>query len=149
MSPANVLGLMAWLLSSPVLAQSPIIRVDQGHMQIGDKATSRIEYSVSAGSEIVVDLNDYEFTLWPASEPPPDTIAVIISDDQQYNVALIAGKSRYTLSSKSMIPRADSAPFGGFIAGQQLMLAIGKRRDDADAGEDVLRVHWLSLVNVI
>ncbi|WP_255357312.1 hypothetical protein [Duganella sp. Root1480D1] len=37
-------------------------------------------------------------------------------------------------------------PFPGFAKNKKIMLAIGKRRYDAAKKEDVLRVHWLGMV---
>lgn len=140
----TILGL---LLTASAFAQGEV-RVDEEHMQIGDNARAKLMYSVPAGPAIQLDMTGYKFSLWPKEEPAPDSISVMISDRHQYYIALVPGKTRYLISGDTARPREGMLPFPGFIRGKQVMLAIGKRRYDPARREDVLRVHWLGMVEV-
>lgn len=135
--------LISTLLATPAFAQSEV-KVDDAHMQIGDNAN--LIYSVSAGPAIVIDMTGYKFSLWPNEEPAPDFISVIISDNHQYYVPLSQGKTRYLISGETAKPGRGMLPFPGFAKNKKIMLAIGKRRYDTAKKEDVLRVHWLGMV---
>jgi len=135
------------LLAASAFAQSEV-RVDDDHMQIGDNAKAKLHYSVSAGPALLLDMSGYKFSLWPKEEPEPDFISVMISDKHQYYVPLSPGKTRYLISTETARPREGMLPFPGLVKGKQVMIAIGKRRYDSAKREDVLRVHWLGMVEV-
>jgi hypothetical protein len=137
-----------WLFFSVSLtfAQGEI-RVDDEHMQIGDNAKSKLTYSIAAGAALVVDLSSYKFSLWPKEEPAPDFISVLY-DENQYYIPLAKGQTRHLISRDTAQPRPGGPLFSGFKQGKKIVVAIGKRRYDSAKKEDVLRVHWLGMVEV-
>ncbi|SFN99444.1 hypothetical protein SAMN05660284_02683 [Formivibrio citricus] len=141
-------AIVTFVFAVSAMAAGNVVLVDHAHMQLGDNATSKLSYSVSPSSEIVLDLGNYKFTLWPKSEPAPDSVSVVIADNQQYYLQLQPGKKKYSLSRSTLTPRAGSIPFSSFASGQQIMIAIGRLRIDHIKKEEAFRVHWLGLVDV-
>ena len=124
-----------------------VILIDEEHMQIGrdDEAPS---YVVRSSAVIVVDFTAHQFNLWPdPSEPPPDTIGVAVSDTRQYYFSIPAGSRRVELSASMARPLHGSEAWSGLASGERAILTIGKLRVDHARSEEVLRVHWLGLVD--
>lgn len=124
-----------------------VILIDEEHMQIGreDEAPS---YVVPPSELIVVDFTAHQFNLWPdPSEPPPDTIGVAVSDTRQYYFSIPAGSRRLELRASTPRPLHDSDAWRGLASGERAILTIGKLRVDDARSEEVLRVHWLGLVD--
>ena len=142
----RVIPILALFFASSVLAQSEV-RVDEDHMQIGDSAKAKLAYVAAAGPTLSLDFTGYKFSLWPKEDPAPDFVSVIAGKDQYY-IPLVPGKTRYLISSETAKPRDGARPFAGFTHGSQVMVAIGKRRYDSAKREDVLRVHWLGMVEI-
>ena len=116
-------------------------------MQIG-KEDEAPPYVVSSSTALLVDFNDYKFTLWPdPTEPPPDTIGVAVSDTRQYYFAIPSAVRRVMLDETSARPLPGSQPWQGLATGERAILTIGKLRVDPTRAEEVLRVHWLGLVD--
>ena len=148
MSIRPLAALVALFFAVSVVAADNVVKVDHAHMQIGDNASSKLSYSISPSPEIILDLGAYKFSLWPKDEPAPNTISVVISDNQQYYLTLQDGKKRYSLSRSTLAPRHGALPFREFTSGQKFMIAIGRLRVDHAKQEEVLRVHWLGQVDV-
>jgi hypothetical protein len=139
-------AILALVLASSAMAQSEV-RVDDDHMQIGDHAKAKLSYAVAAGPALWLDFTGYRFSLWPKEEPPPDFISVVVGKGR-YFVPLVHGKTRYLISNETAKSSDSVLPFPGFTRGTEAMVAIGRRRYDPVKREDVLRVHWLGMVEV-
>jgi hypothetical protein len=147
-TPCALFAIVAVCVATYAGAQTSEVRVDDSHMQIGDQAREKRVYTVPTGPSFVLDLGTYRFSLWPESEPAPDTISIIVSEQHKYYLPLVAGQTRYLVPGQSLTAGAAKLPFVGFKSGQRIMIAIGKRRYDIAKREDILRVHWLGMVEV-
>ena len=143
---ACLIAIAMW--TSSAFAQSRLLKVDDLHMQIGDNATTKKIYTAPPGPSLSLDLTGYKFSLWPKEEPGPDTIEIIISDREQFYIPISAGQTRYVLSSENLRAREGIGSFKGFVVGQRVLVAIGKKRRDSIKNEDILRTHWLGIVDI-
>ena len=137
-------SLLAWSIGS---AAPPVVVIDEAHMQLG-KETEAPPLSIPAANSLVVEFSGYVSSLWPdLGEPAPDTIGIAISEDRKYYFALSVGQTRKEFNGSTARPLAGSKPWSGMRAGERAMLMIGKLRVDPISSEEVLRVHWLGLVD--
>ena len=128
-------------------AEHSVIMIDEAHMQIG-KEREGPAYSVAPSTALVVDFTAYHFSLWPdPTEPQPDTVGVAVSDARQYYFAIPPGTRRLVLDASNARPLHGSEPWRGIASGERAILTIGKLRIDNARSEEVLRVHWLGLVD--
>lgn len=139
-------ALLAAFLNPKSMTQGEI-HVDDDHMQIGDNAKSKLTYVVAPSDAVWLDFTRYRFTLWPKEEPAPDYISVYVGEHQYY-IPLEDGKTRYLISRETATAREGGHLFPGLVLGSQVMIAIGRRQYDSAKREDILRVHWLGMVEV-
>ena len=152
---AIVLSLMSGLghaQESEQLGGVPTIKVDNEHWQTErSDGLQPLRYRVPAADRIILDATGYQFSI-PASSgiERPTMIMVSTGERQQYGIAWKPGETKYTLSSETLRPFAESRPFPGFQSGQEIVIMIGHvdRSANATSGSTFFPV-WFALVDIL
>jgi len=93
---------------------------------------------------MILDAEGYTFDIPPAiRDKPLNSIQVVQSKTNQFELAWQPGTTRYELSKTTLRPRPGSKPFRGFRAGDKMIVAIG-----VDYEARKFAPVWTSIVEV-
>ena len=108
-------------------SEFPRVVVDDEHLQMQrDAGSTPPLYEIMPGAAVEVDATNYAFRLPEQLKgQSPNSVQLILSEDQQFSATWPSAKSTLILSKGSMSPNAGSSPFRGFVSGQEGILAVG------------------------
>src|SRR5437870_5362128 len=106
--------------TSRPMTNTPVLKVDDAHWMSqplpGQKRAD--PYSISPSASVILDATGYRFD--PAKElsgKPLNFIQAIQNETHQFEITWETNKTRYELSSATLLAKPGSQPFTGFAAG--------------------------------
>lgn len=129
-------------------ADLPVIVVDDAHNHIGPAKTGkREEYAIAPAPGFVLDATGYVFTVPPKSpSTSPNAVQVIIAKDKAYTLQWLPSRSRYQVSSTTLMPLRGSSRFERLEAGSTVVIGIGYQQRESD--RIMFHAFWAGLVKV-
>ena len=154
--PAAKRGRWASLMRGPILVtlllilpqsalsdDAQVLVVDAAHSATAQpEGVEAPKYSLNP-SPFTLDVSSYEFDVPDQLiAKGPNSLQVIIANNQQYSVAIPGGAKHIIVSRETLRPNPGSDQFDGFESGQTLILAIGHLEGSA------FSVFWLGMAEV-
>ncbi len=130
----------------------PTLVVDDQHWQtIRVNNQIPLEYSVSSRIGFRISTHGYEFKLPEyAGFDRPNVIQIVAGKNQLYATAFEEGQTLYPIDSANLVPLYGSKPFGGFHAGQKVIVAIGHLVPSSEEHpHPKVTVLWAGVVNIV
>jgi hypothetical protein len=121
----------------------PILKVNDQHLSLENYPGK--PYEVPPGEGFALDLAGYRFRI-------PDTlgidqvnsIQIVVSPEQIYQIPIQQTVTLYRVTSDSLIPVADSTPFNGIKAGENITVGVGYAFPDGR-----FFPAWMGIVSVL
>jgi hypothetical protein len=117
---------------TPTTVPLPVLVVDKVHM-----TTPGLVYEIPAGNGFILDASGYDF-----GSSTPMAVQVVMGNSS-YQVEWTENASRQSVSVSGLKPLFNAQPLTTFVAGQQLIVSIGKLNMQGR-----FKPLWVGVVNV-
>lgn len=124
---------------------APVIKLDDAHKMMNQaKDAKPNSYAIPASNGFILDAEGYKFDIpVELKETPLNSIQLIQSKTEQYELAWNPGTTRYHLDQTTLKPHPGSLPFTGFKKGDHLVIAVGAIFSAGQFGP-----VWVSMITV-
>lgn len=134
------LGFLLFALAPPVAVAQQVLVVDDAHSQLTAAPHQTVpHYVMAAGPQLVVDASAYRF---PPAAGTANSLQLVIANDQQYSVRWDPAHPSITVSSLTAHPNGNSKSFETFVAGQTIVVAIGRLEGTSS------KVMWAGMADI-
>ena len=128
--------------------QLQVIVVDQEHMQDGSRENIPA-YTIGPAGGIILDASSHVMRIPSQLKGRrPNMIQLIAGKHEMYGAEWSEREGRYLLDGTTLRPLYQSKPFGGFRAGQNIILAIVQENAPGADGRIEVYPMWYSMLNV-
>lgn len=129
----------------------PTLVVDGSHWQtIRADEQLPLEYHTSSRLGFRLSTAKFNFAIPDGAEfNTPNVIQVVAGKEQLYAMAFDPSQTLHTLDSANLVPLYGSKAFGGFQAGQKVIIAIGHLAPSSqEHPQPRMTVLWAGVVNI-
>jgi hypothetical protein len=120
----------------------PVVVLDDHHDAMKADAGP---YSIPAAPGLVLDAAGYSFA--SDAGPAPDAVHVVHGSDEYFR-GQWDGRGKFTISASTLSPVRGRDPFGGFVAGETYIIAVGSEAGVSPDGAMRFAPRWTTKVEV-